>query len=80
MTLETLTSVFGWMSVLGIGFLLVSTVAIFAMQNWAADLHVRMFGLDRETVRQSYFDYLATFKIAVLVPHVIPYLALRIAG
>jgi len=78
MTLETLTTLFGWMSVLSLGLLIFTTIMIVTMQNWAAGLHGRMFGLDRETVRRSYFDYLATFKIAVLMLNLIPYLALRI--
>lgn len=80
MTLETLTALFGWMSALSLGLLIFTSLMLLALQNWAAGIHGRMFGLDVETIRRSYFDYLATFKIAVLVLHVIPYLALRIVA
>ena len=39
-----------------------------------------MFGLDQEDVLESYFTYLANFKIAIIVFNLVPYLSLRMMG
>ncbi len=78
MTPEALTALFGWMSVISIGLLLFSTLAILSLRDWVTSLHGRMFDIDASDLHQSFFKYLAQFKIAVLVLNVVPYLAMRI--
>ncbi len=80
MTLETLTQLFAWMTAINAGLLLFTTLAVWAMRDWVAALHGRMFGLSAETTRGHIYAYLATFKIAVIVLNLVPYLALRIVA
>ncbi|KUJ77530.1 DUF6868 family protein [Ruegeria profundi] len=79
MTQELLTSFFGWMAVLNIAVLLFSTVMILLMRDWIADVHGRMFQMERSDVRRTYFRYLATYKILTLIFCIVPWLALRLA-
>lgn len=79
MTQEFLTTVFGWMTVLNIGFLAITTVMLLAMQDWVAGVHARMFKMQEADVRRAYFDYLAKYKTLTLVFAVVPYLALKLA-
>ena len=78
MTLEMMTTFFGWMAVLNIGFLAVTALALLAMRGFAVGLHARMFGLDPETVNAEHFRFLANYKILTLFFAVAPYLALRL--
>ncbi len=80
MTLETYTDLFAWMTAINVGLLLVTTLALWAMRDWVSTLHGRMFGIPAETARIEIYRYLATFKIAVIVLNLVPYLALRIVG
>jgi len=80
MTLEILTSFFGWMSVLNIALLIVSAVLILALKGWAETLHSRMFGLEEADIRQIYFRWLGNYKLLTFVFCIIPYLSLRLVA
>lgn len=79
MTHEMLTAVFGWMTVLNLGFLLLTSLALVTMRDWVSTLHGRMFNMDPETVRAAYFRYLANYKTLWLVFCLAPWLALKLA-
>jgi len=78
MTLETLTTLFGWMAVLNIALLLFATVMVVVMQDFIAGLHHRLFDMPEQDVKKAYFAWLAQYKIMTLVLTVIPYIALRL--
>lgn len=79
MTQEFLTSVFGWMAVLNIAVLLFTTVMILLLQDWIADIHGKMFQMERPAVKRAYFRYLANYKILTLIFCITPWLALKLA-
>lgn len=78
MTLEQLTTFFGWMSVLNIAFLLVATIGLAALRPIAVRLHSSMFSLDENALNRAYFSYLANLKILTLVFCVAPWIALKL--
>jgi hypothetical protein len=78
MTMETLTELLGWASVLNIVVLMLSTIILVAMRGTIAKLHSQLFGLDEKDLGRAYFQYLAQYKIAIIVLNVAPYLALKI--
>ena len=78
MTLDTLTTFFGWMALLNIGLLSIMTLAMILMRDWAANLHARLFDIDPTVVNQVIYSWLANYKLAPLILTVIPYFALRL--
>lgn len=80
MNVETLTELFGWMSVISIGILMFSTFMLLAIRKFAVNVHSKMFHIDEKDLNRAYFQYLAQFKIVVIVFHLTPYLALKIIG
>ena len=48
------------------------------MSGPVTKIHGSMFGLEEVEISRQYFQYLAQFKIAVLVFNLVPYIALRI--
>jgi hypothetical protein len=80
MSLETLTVFFGWLCAINFGLLLVTTVMLFLLQDFAAEVHGKMFKMDKEDLKKAYFQYLAQFKIVVIVFNLAPYLALTLMG
>lgn len=78
MTLDVLTAFFGWLTILNIGVLIFTTVVVLGFRESVAALHAGMFGLDPEWVKQSYYTYLAAYKIMALITSVLPYIALKL--
>jgi hypothetical protein len=78
LTIETLTEFFGWASVINVVILLLSTLSVIAFRGAIAGLHARLFGLDETDLGRAYFQYLAQYKIAIIVLNIAPYLALKL--
>ena len=78
MTQDMLTSFFGWMSVVNFAFLAFATFSVFAMRDWVANLHARLFGIDPDQVRVMLYAWLALFKVLTIVFALAPYVALRL--
>tara|TARA_B100002003_G_scaffold78069_1_gene73067 strand:- start:284 stop:469 length:186 start_codon:yes stop_codon:yes gene_type:complete len=57
-------------------------VSMFAgpMRGLIQGMHTRMFGLSEEDLSRAYFQYVAQYKIAILVFNLVPYLALVVAA
>ena len=78
MTTAEMTAFLGWCTAINAGIFLVAAVATMAIGPWMSALHGRMFGMDPAAVRRAYFAYLGTYKIAILVFCLVPYLVLRV--
>jgi hypothetical protein len=78
MTIETLTEFFGWTSLINLAILCLSTLAVVAMRGTITKIHTRLFGLDEKDLGRAYFQYLAQYKIAIIVLNVAPYIALKV--
>lgn len=80
MTVESLTELLGWASIVNIAILLFSTLLLIAMRGAIANLHSKLFGLDEKDLGRAYFQYLAQYKIAIIMLNITPYIALKIMG
>ena len=78
MTIESLTELLGWASVINIGILVLSTLAVITVRTSITEIHSKIFGLDEKDLGRAYFQYLAQYKIAIIVLNVAPYIALKI--
>lgn len=76
--LEILTTFLGWCSIINIGLLLFYTVWLMAFQNFTKKAHSALLGIDQDILDPIYFQYLANYKLAVLIFNIVPYLALKI--
>jgi len=78
MTTETLTEFLGWVSVINIAVLFISTILVIVMRGPISKIHSKIFGLDQKDLGRAYFQYLAQYKIAMIVLSIAPYIALKI--
>ena len=78
MTMEEITALLGWTSVINIAVLLLSGLVVIAMRGSIAKIHSQLFGLDEKDLGRAYFQYLAQYKIAIIVLSIAPYVALKI--
>ncbi len=79
MNVELLLSFLGWSSLINIALLLLSTVIIITIPRPVMAIHSAMFDLGERHLPKVYFQYIAQYKIAIILFNVVPYLALRIA-
>ena len=77
---QIIREILGWSTLLNIGVLLFSSLTLVIAGPPIKRIHAQMFGLSEDDLSRAYFQYLAQYKIAILVFNLIPYLALRIVG
>ncbi|MBN2647855.1 MAG: hypothetical protein JXR44_08720 [Thiotrichales bacterium] len=78
MSIEMLTEFLGWLSIINIAILLLSSLSLIAMRRTITQIHAKLFGLNEQDLGRLYFQYLAQYKIAVMVLNIAPYLALKL--
>ena len=76
--IQALTAFFGWCSVINIGVLLLSTLAMMLMKDMMVRVHSRMFGVSQSDLPMLYIKYLGHYKIAIFIFNVVPYFALKL--
>ena len=78
MSLEFWTGILGWASLIHIGLLLLSTVALLRLRGWVMGIHSRLAGVDEAQLPALYMGYLALYKILIITFFLVPYLVLRL--
>ena len=79
MTVALLISTLGWCSVINIGILGFATLMLAVGGRSSRRLHGSLFSLNNEALNQSYFQFLANYKLLILLFNVTPYFALQLA-
>ncbi len=79
MTIDFLTTFFGWIAVINIAYLALATLVLTLMRGWVTNMHTRIFGLDGSELKLAYFNWVGQYKIMALIFSVVPYIALRLA-
>ncbi|AWF82704.1 hypothetical protein BTJ40_18860 [Microbulbifer sp. A4B17] len=78
MEIENLTQFLGWASIINILILLLSTIGLVSMRKPITRIHARIFELNEQDLGRAYFQYLAQYKIAIIIFNITPYFALKI--
>jgi hypothetical protein len=78
MTLATITTFFGWMTVLNFGFLLLTVGILLAARNKIAAIHAGMFGMEPSDVEKAYFAYLGNYKLLTIFFCLTSYITLKL--
>ena len=76
-SMEALASFLGWCTVINVAILLVAALGVMAMRDTMAKMHSRMFGVAEPDLLRAYFQYMANYKIAILVLNLVPYIAVK---
>ena len=77
-SIETLTTFLGLASLINLAMLTVGAILLILMRGTLTKLHAKMYGLSEADLARAYFQYLAQYKIAIIVLNLVPYLALKI--
>lgn len=77
MTINSLTALFGWMTIINGGLLLFSTVMLTVFKPVVIRIHRQLSGLEANQLEPAYFHYLAFYKILIIIFNLVPYLVLK---
>ena len=77
-TIEAIREFFGWCSVINIGLLILATIKLVLFRDPISSIHAKMFNMDKSDLSRAYLQFLAQYKITILVFSIVPYFALRI--
>ena len=78
LTLETLTTFFGWGSIISSIILIVSTMMLILFKSPIEKIHSKLFALDKKVLPINYLQYLGNLKIAIIILNIVPYISLKI--
>ena len=76
----TLAAIFGWMTVINVVIYTWAALWLILRRGWITRFQSRLLGISPDEMGRAYVDYLAMFKIAIIMLNFAPYVALRIAG
>ena len=76
--MNTLAAFFGWCAVINFVILAATTILLTFMKDMISGIHSKMTGLSHSDLSVVYFQYLANYKIAILVLNLVPYIALKL--
>lgn len=75
---DMLLAFFGWCSVINVIVLVLAALSLMLLRNLFMPLHAKMFGASEEALSQIYLQYLAGYKILVIVFNIVPWIALKL--
>jgi hypothetical protein len=78
MDISTLARFFMWCTILSGGTLVLSSLVLVCGGDWVYRVHSRLFPMPRESFNVAIYRFLGWFKIAVIVCHLVPWVALEI--
>lgn len=78
MTMQELANFFGWCSVVNIAFYLFTVTALWLMGGAYSWMVTRIFKVSEEASSDLALNYVANFKVVIIVFNLTPYIALRI--
>lgn len=78
MDIEKLQEFFFWCMVINMGIYSFSVVSVLVLRDMILKIHVKMFGLDEETVKRSIYMYLAVYKLLIIVFNFVPWVVMLI--
>ncbi len=79
-SLSDITQLLGWCATINIVLLLLSTILLLGMQKQVLRLHSAVTEIETVELKKMYINYLAYYKIAILIFNLAPYLGLKIMG
>jgi hypothetical protein len=77
-TIEIIKEFLGWCIVINLVLMIFSTIIVIAFSGPISRIQAKMFNLDEKYLSRAYFQYLAQYKIAIIVFNIVPYFALMI--
>ncbi len=76
--IQTITTFLGWCSIVTLGIYLFTVLALMGFRDPVKKIHSKLSGVPGDKLDELYFNYLANFKLALIILNVAPYVALKL--
>jgi hypothetical protein len=77
-TIDITTAFLGWCTIINIAILSLSSILLMVWKGKISTLHSRLFGVGQDNLKMLYIQYLANYKIAIIMFNITPYFALKL--
>jgi hypothetical protein len=77
-SIETWTRFFGWCTVLNLGIYVISAVVLITARPLVVRKNIRWFGVSEDVVLRVSLQWLAAYKLGILLFAFVPWLALTL--
>jgi len=77
-SLQTWTTLFGWMTVVNLGIYLISVIALASMRGFAYRINAKIFGISEDDIATISVQYVAAYKVLIAAFFFAPWLALKL--
>jgi hypothetical protein len=77
-SVNELTTFFGWCTVINLGFYLFSALFIIVFKRFTINLHSKIVGVEASELPNMYFKFMGNYKIGILLLNLTPYIALKL--
>ena len=75
-SIQVAREVLGWCTAINIGLLAFAAIAVLVLGGPIRRFHASLFKLSEDDLSRAYFQYLAQYKIALVIFNLAPYVAL----
>ena len=75
--INQITVFLGWCTAINFSIYVFSALALFVFKDLIINIHSKFSGVNASKLPTLYFQYLANYKIAIIVLNFVPYIALR---
>ena len=79
-TQAALTSFFGWFTIVLMAFYLLTVIGIFLFRGLMTGMSTKLFGISEEQVLVYAYQYVGSFKLAILLLAFAPWVTLKLMG
>ena len=76
MSLDQLTELFKWMTIINIAIFMSSAILSMILRETVCKMHGRLFGIDEGQVSIVLYGYVGVLRIFVIVFSIVPYVSL----
>jgi uncharacterized protein DUF6868 len=73
MDIKVLQDLFFWCMLVNIGIYTFTAISVLLIRDITVNIHVKLFGIDKETVKKSIYMYLAAYKLLIIVFNFVPW-------
>lgn len=76
--IQVITTFLGWCTVVNLGIYLFTAFALMGFREPIKKIHSIVSAVAGEKLDELYFNYLASFKMAIIILNIAPYAALKL--
>ena len=78
MDLDKLQEFLFWSLVVNVGIYIVSLVGVLSLRRFMCKIHAALFGISQEMANKVLYQYLAIYKLLLIVFNLVPWIAIQL--